>query len=391
MVHKKRIQQSAVARAALIAVLTAAISGQALSAGERPFLPGSARAAGMGNAWVASTAPEDALFFNPAFLATGEERFTAIRLRAAANSDGLGLLFGQDGQDIQNLNGEPIPADVAQRMSKFDAAYGHSGPLFLSYKGEGFGLGLFSSSHGEFVMHDGNAQTVAFQHDFDVGGIAGLAFKINLDREQGQQLLVGANFKYLIRVRHEAADLPLNEAAGLVDPFAFSGDFRIGQALGSDFAVAWKSPNLALGVVVYDWFGTTLSWTAYNGGFEETDAHFADTRINPSLGAGIAWMPDDLFGIPPHILSNVQFAVDVRGEFAKHSSLFKMVHAGFEGVLMHLVTLRMGVNAGHPAGGLGVVLFETLFLDYALSAEERPFFSRHNPLQIHTLSLSVVL
>ena len=366
----------------------------ALSADEHPFLPGSTRAAGMGNTWVANTSPEDALFFNPAFLATEASRFTAIRLRAAANGDGMDLLFGQEGKDIQKWGGHDphageTPVAFTQRMSKFDALYGHSGPLFLAYKGEGFGIGLYSSSHGEFAAQDG--QTVTFKHDFDVGGIAGLAFRINLDREKRQRLMFGANVKYLIRVRHEADALPLTESAGLVQPLAFSGDFRIGQAIGSDLAGVWQSPNLALGLAVYDWFGTTLSWAAYNGGFEGLDKQLADTHINPNLGIGIAWTPDAVFGIPSYILSGVQFALDVRGFFETHDSFFKMLHAGFESVLLRLITLRAGVNAGSLTGGVGIVLFDALYFDYALSTEERPFFSRRDPPQMHTLSFSVVL
>ncbi|MDR2734430.1 MAG: hypothetical protein LBC99_07300 [Spirochaetota bacterium] len=366
-----------------------------LQTSEHPFQPGSARAAGMGNTWIACTAPEDAPFYNPSFLATEEKRFTLFRLLSAASGDGLDLIFGSEGSDIQKWGKNdptalPLPEEFLNRMSAFDAFYGLSAPLFLAYKGEGFGLGLYSSSRGEFISQGTTLPTVDLQHDFDVGGIAGLAFNIKLDSENDHNLKFGANIKYLIRVRHEASNIPLSEAAGLANPFKFSTDFQIGQAIGSDLAITWRSPAFSAGLVWYDWFGTALSWTAYSSDFGEREIVIPDTRINPSLGIGVAYTPVSFFGIPPQIISEVQVALDIRGIFEEQDSFFKMIHAGFESVLFHFITLRLGLNAGYPTGGLGISLLKVFYFDYALVVEERGRFPGQEPLTLHTLSFTIM-
>ncbi len=366
-----------------------------LAARERPFSPGSARAQAMGMTWIACTAPEDAAFFNPAWLASEDERFTIIRLRTGANSDGLALLFGQTGDDIRMFGSDSgagiPPRGFMDTMTGFDAVYETSGPLFLSYKGEGFGIGLYSSSRGGFNAHGTTLPTATLEHDFDIGAIAGLALPITLDEDTGLQLLLGGTIKYLVRIRHIASEVPLTEASRLVDPFAFSGDFRIGQAIGSDLGITWRTPYFSVGVVWYDWFGTTLSWNEYSGDFKTKDTKLEDTHITPMIGAGIAWTPPDLFGLPSWLFSNTQIAIDVRGFLEEEDSFFKMLHIGFESTFLHFATIRLGINAGYPTCGLAFLLFGGLNLEYTLATEERGRLPGQNPLTLHTISVTLML
>lgn len=366
-----------------------------LSSREQPFFPGSVRAQGMGMTWIACPAPEDSAFFNPAWLATEDERATLIRLQGGANPDGLALLLGQTGKEIKNFSSLPAgtlsESDFLDSMSDFKAAYQTSGPLFLSYKGEGFGIGLYSSSRGDFRVRGAVLPTVQLEHDFDIGAIAGLALPITLDRERGLQLLLGGTIKYLVRIRHLADEVPLTKASHLVNPFAFAGDFRIGQAIGSDLGISWRSPHFSVGVVWYNWFGTALSWTEYSGDFKAKDTELEDTHIPPMIGAGVAWTPPHLFRLPSWLFSNTQIAIDVRGFLEEEDSFFKMLHIGFESTFLHFATIRLGINAGYPSCGLGFLLFGTLNLEYALTTEERGRLPGQNPLSLHTLSVTLML
>jgi hypothetical protein len=250
---------------------------------------------------------------------------------------------------------------------------------------------VYSSSRGEFTSLGTILSTVDLRHDFDIGAIAGIAYDLKLNSAHTQGILFGVNLKYLIRIRHEATNIPISEAAGLANPFDFHTDFQIGQAIGSDLAVTWHSPVLKAGVVWYDWFGTTLSWTSYSSAFKALDTRLADTRINPSLGVGIAFTPESFFGVPSQYISGVQLAFDLRGILQEQDSFFKMIHIGFESIFFDFITLRLGLNAGYFTGGLGISLFHVIYFDYALVVEERGRYPGQEPLPLHTLSLTIML
>ncbi len=367
-----------------------------LIAGDSSSVIDSPRILSMGNTYIAVNGGYDSAFFNPAFFAKSDNTFIVQRLTVGLNSDAMILYTGLS-SDIENFTGNPdfsnIPSDLIDDLNNLQANFRITGPLFLSYQGDNFGIMLFNSLNGNVSFTGASLPSTSMNLDFDITVVTGFGITIPIETPKKHSLSAGLNFKYVNRVRFSRQDVPFFKAGTIVNPFSLSSDFLMGQAIGVDIGLAYKNNGFTAGLILTDFFGMTFSWKKYNSRFQEytNSGAIEDTRVSPSLGAGVAYKLKNIFNIDEKIISKISFAFDIRDIFVEENSFFNMLHMGMEFLILQTLTFRFGYNQGYPTLGLAFSILDIIILEYTLYTYESGIMPGQNPITYHFLSSTIKL
>lgn len=371
--------------------LLAAGGGQAA---DRPFQVDAPRSQAMGNTRIATTDSADSPFFNPACFAETGSAFTIARINLGMNGDGAQLYTGVGGNikkysEVRDLS--RIPADLLEKLANFHARYRMTGPAFVAYKGEGYGFGLYSSLRGNVDFSGAILPVGSLNLDMDIGLVTGLGMQIPLEADHRHALLFGVSLKYVNRIRFQTSNVSFHNAGKILFPLDLHSDYLLGQAIGSDIGVIYKLDRLSVGLVWYDWFGTTFSWKKYNSHSIEVQEDVPDTRVAPRVSIGASYRLGTLFGISDEIVSDTILSLDIQDFFLEENSFFKMIHLGMESRILHTFFLRLGLNSGYLTCGLGIRLWGILTLDYTYFAEEGGTMPGQDFIPYHFFSATIRL
>jgi hypothetical protein len=309
----------------------------------------SVRALGMGNAYLTSVSPTDAIFYNPAALAKVHGLNWEV-VNAQVGVNGLDMY-----NDIRDTHDLSQPSDYNRFFGKnvWVGANGRSSFAFPY-----FGFAAYTSNYIDFQLH--NPAYPQFNTDFisDYGFVVAGAIPF------GDQASLGFSAKRINRWGGKK-DIGVGSIAagsnvdGLRDSFQDKG---IGYGMDAAFqytAPTPFSPSLAL---VWQDIGCTT--------FQRTSGTQAPPRIEDNLSIGVGTMMD----LPGLDWSN---SFDVRHITDNSVQFGQKIHLGTE-ISLPLIDLRAGINEGYLTYGAGVNLY-FLKIDAAYYTEERGTYPGQTP------------
>lgn len=362
------------------------------AAAEEPFRYYSARQLAMGGTGAAWANPADAPLQNPAWYALQRSSFTAVRMMTAANGDGWKLFTGLKGDLADASRAWPgtVPdAALLERAGQLDARYTLTGPVFAAYYGNGYGLAVLNNSSGRTTLTGTVEPVCSFSLNSDITAVAGLGIPIPLLHAPGQELLFGINLKYVTRFQYSAQNLSFSQLHTAIDPLDKQIPYRLGQAIGSDFGIIFRSGKITAGMVWQDWFRMTFSWKQYNADDDQLETELPNTQVTGRIHFGFSYLFDTVFGLSRDYFSRTRVSFDLRNILIKQESFFLRLHLGFETTLFHTLTVRTGFNQGYFTGGLAYTLLETVTLEYTYAGEEAGDYPGQQRIGWHAFSVTV--
>ncbi|MFC1770441.1 hypothetical protein ACFLZV_01005 [Candidatus Margulisiibacteriota bacterium] len=354
----------------------------------------------MGNAGVAISNDETALYNNPAGLMNVKGlNIKAPRLRGGFNSSFVDRISelsdmsessGDDNEALQNLK-TLVPMQMVFEFG--------SDPL-LSVVMEGLGFGLFSGGQIISSLKDKITPTLKAEGAVDVVPAVGYATGVEI---LGNECAVGISAKYISRSAMydkisgdevytlNQADL-LKQINDKPDKKGTPDFFNLG-GFGLDLGLLTSIDFLGkgnFGIAVHN-LGAALTGTKRIVDGNDVEIENRDVTntlpVTCVLGLGVeSNLPDYLLG---EFVGDFTMAADYK-IVSPYDSFFKNLHMGIEKKLMGgLVTLRGGLNQGIIVGGLGLDLV-VLHLDYAYFAEELGEEIGVDQIDYHVVQLGVL-
>lgn len=338
-------------RIACAAVLALTLCPQAKATDEIIRMYRSLRSQGMGGTWVTNGDYTDALFGNPArHVDPVEGKFSLIDLTLEANTGFIG-----NADDVTNLKGSGAavissiaPLIGTNQHARVGLFIGGFSPQFFS---DEFGLAagiLFNTQANIFPHFDTNVDTQSY---VDVGPHVGVAHKFLDDA-----LEVGANLHCSYRI---SFDRRINALALLASDQRLSLRTLGAEGLGIDMDLG-----------AYYRIPLEFSWVRFSTGITFSNLLMSTYQLtNPQLVA------KESLNAPPR--NDRTVAVGLRGDFPDvwifknnlaaleftdigslrvKATVGKRVHMGMETQLTSWFLVRVGLNQGYPAGGVGFVL-----------------------------------
>jgi len=371
---------------------------------ERSFVPSpSVRA--MGDAGVALPGPGRPFFYNPAQLPHVSSYFTILGVQAAASPNLKERVdfFNRRVQPAIEANFEwdrealkELYRDVHRRGRRPVRGTGAVVlPSFVySTSGVGIGGGLFAKTSLNYRMQDAGlgVPEVYLLSRTDVMAVLSVGLDLGTIGLPG--LSVGGTAtqsRRFLSFENKPLDaFAPDETALLLQGSAFQVD------VGGLYTPSWWSlpGRLSLGGAVYDLLRNQYDYTfegapgipfldglvaeSAEADAEGTPREVARARrlfqLNPSYRIGLAYRLASL-----SVLDDVGLAIDYQGYGPDQQHILTRLHAGVRAELTDGLTLRSGLSAGYPTGGLGLRL-GAFQIDYAVHA----FEERRVPGQIGT-------
>jgi hypothetical protein len=343
-----------------------AILGCSGAAAQREgFVIHSTRSVGMGGTGVAVYGLENAVFLNPALLASMEG--TEIRffeLQAVVNQNTFKQYdFYSDHRDeFENLD-EMSDAEKNQfynemlKVARDETVLGFQGMAPLSIVHRGFSFGVYERARVDYDLREGASSIPHLQANAVAEGELVVGKAANFGTFFGKSLSFGANVKYLYRaVTVETKTAPAVETIDNVRVYR-------GGAVAFDLGLLLSTDRWAFGASVYDFNYPQIRWSVN----EQPPEGFASPNglIEGSMRLGLAYQPDIEI---PGLLDEFKFALDVQSPMSEEMGFFKKISLGAEARFSGLLRLRTGIHQGYPAAGVGVVL-KLVRIEYAFSGE----------------------
>jgi len=361
---------------------------------QRAFVPSpSVRA--FGDAGVALVGPDRPFFYNPAHLPRVSSFFTVLGVQAAASQN------LRDQIRFFNRRLQPaIDANFNLETEALEALYRDAYrlgrrpmrgtgavvlPSFVySTDGVGVGGGLFAKTSLNYRMDDAGlgVPEVYLLSRTDVMAVLSLGFSLDSVGLPGASVggTVTRGRRFLSFENKPLDAFAPDEAAVLLRGSTWQID------LGGHYTLPWwPGPGeFSVGGAVYDLLDNDYDYAL--GGTPRipfldglvaapesvesgTAAREADRarrrfRLRPSFRVGFAYRLASL-----SVFDNVGLAVDYQGYGHDQQHPLARLHVGARAEVVDGLTLRTGLSAGYPTGGLGIQ-FGAVHLDYAVHAFE---------------------
>ncbi len=329
---------------------------------------------GIGGAGVTSYDDFGMLFMNPAAFALYDDlMLSLIRAGISANLDlynyyDIYNTLSKNGSDFSKLS-----SGQWKNLINSKAEIGATGPLALGFLWQGIGFLVYDQMLvSEVTKQDPGLPYVDFGSYMDIGCIAGFGFKIPVPVFLGKftEIYGGVSVKYINRIKYENPRLSLIEAYDLgISLFDFKKGYLWGQAIGSDAGLLLKNEDLALGLVLRDWFGTQFSWREYSYNFQEINStnNTAPTYWPTQLDVGSSYRFKTIF--PSYFISDLILYFDLDNILDFKEDFFLKTRFGAEISIFKFIKLRGGFYKGYPTAGVGLV-FPGFSINTAYYTEE---------------------
>lgn len=347
-----------------------------------------------GGAGITSYDKYGMLFMNPAAFALYDDLMVSIlRAGVSANYDlynyyNIYNTLSRNGQNFAALS----PAQWNSLVNA-KAELGAVGPLAVGFLWQGVGI-LFYNEMQTSLAAKQDAGLPYFDYDsyLDFTCLAGCGFKIPIPVFLGKftEVYAGISVKYINRIEYQDPRMSLLEAYDTALSFAdFSRGFDWGQAIGSDAGLLLKSEDLALGLVIRDWFGTQFSWREYsfNGQPVDSPTNVPSTYWSPELDAGSSYRIKSV--LPKYLLGDLTFYFDLDNIADFTQDFFLKVRMGAELDAFSFLKLRAGIYEGYPTAGFGLV-FPVITVNFAYYTQELGELPGSEPEQEFILEMDVI-
>ncbi|MBP7096470.1 MAG: hypothetical protein KBC36_10305 [Spirochaetia bacterium] len=349
-----------VAFAALVLAFpfTAPLGAESLA----PFTLPSLRSTATGGLHAAPADDFFAIFDNPAGFAGQEGELSAALLNLHLG----GPVFDMAGLGLGFFAGAPF--DLSTALSGLLDANGRlyavldiGGPVAFGWVGQGLGFGVFDRTTLLLNVAGVSSASAALTQEFLLTG--GYAFRIPLGGTH--YLDLGLQPKGFIRGALDVSGSLPAVAGALADPAALMGSqpFTLSTGIGLDagFIYSWKGAGLAFGFAARDaWSPARMalypSMEAFLAG--SAPASSAIALVEPDLSVDLAWDPRFAFlerlDLSPRFVVGYKDLLGLLDPLPRNPVL--QVGAGFELVILDILSLRAGIADALPNAGFAVDL-----------------------------------
>ncbi len=303
---------------------------------EYPYLYRSPYFLGRGDTGIAVAEDEDAIFYNPAGIATGEGVYKKTVLLDPF------IEFSQSTknviQDVQVPNNDPINI-LKKNLGKVQHI-GLADRIAIVLRKAAFSVFAYSSLSLLFFKDPDAGGFESLKFNSIVGGGATFSLAHTLGEKSG--CYIGVTGKYLKRNQgvFSVNATKIDEATKSTD-----SAFMTGSALGADIGFLYQGTGrtpLSLGLTVQDIGNTSFTPDI------RTDLPKSAWPLKPikqTVNVGMALIPGTK-------LSKLKFLLDVRDIlFNFESDLYKKIHLGAEISVADMVGFMIGFNQGYPSYG----------------------------------------
>ena len=331
---------------------------------EEPFQILSSRSLAMGGTHTAYTSDMDTLFNNPA-------GFYAVEPQGTFAEISLGLrgpVFDITDLVIQTLNGDGdfttiLSSSTTQNLlSGLYAGMSLVGPIYFSYVGNGLGLGIFNST--DITFQESAPATLEATIKEDLFFCGGYAFRLPLPKNSNHTLDIGALLKGGLRGQIQVTESYLNLMnLELSLDTILEGPFTFITSIGLDLGILYTYDELvSVGITAMDIFSPAIKKTYHNLGEMIVDNKEPLTdetgKVPIALNFGVGLTPS--LGPLDQFIS--QFALyldykDILGLWnnqGNYKNPWLRLGIGLELTLLEILSLRVGLNEGLMAAGMGI-------------------------------------
>ncbi len=366
------IMKKKIAVSMLVAIITL-VAGSAANATEMNSFYRGIRPLGMGDAFTTIANDENAVFYNPAGLASVEKGSVEIlnpQIEVGENtmtfySDATGLKSG-DTTSAVNL----MKANVGKHQH-FRAS------VFPNYTRHNFELGVIGQGTLDAEIHSPAYPTMSMDVKIDAGVVLGLAHTFMNDKLQ-----VGGTAKYVQRQRMYK-DFTAAMVADSGTSYDMNQDKKTGGAIGLDLGAIYFLENEAwkprVGMVIQN-----IGDMNFGDMTVSTQTAPIENKIKQSINIGGS-VTKQLAFLNTTVAADLK---DIASNTSDDSDKGKRLHIGVEAKLPKILTVRAGINQGYISYGLGVD-FWLIKLSYAHYKEEVGGYAGQREDARHVVQLSI--
>ncbi|MBN1241603.1 MAG: hypothetical protein JXA15_02725 [Spirochaetales bacterium] len=359
MQHRSTFLRSTLAVAALLAALPAATLGAEELA---PFTLPSLRSTATGGPHVTPADDFFAIFENPAGFAGQEGELSAALL----NLHLAGPVFDMLGLGIGLFQGASFDLSTALSSMLDDdgrlyAVLDLGGPVGFGWVGQGLGFGVFDRTSLVLNVAGVSAASAALTQEFLLSG--GYAFRLPLGGTHTLDL--GLQLKGFLRGSVDVSGSLSAVAAVLGDPATLLGAHPVmlasGVGIDAGLIYSWNAAGLAFGLAARDAWSPArvaeyVSLDDFMGGAAPAGTSVA--LVEPDLSVDLVWDPRLAFlerlDLAPRLVLGYKDLLDLFAAIPRNPIL--QIGAGFELVILDILSLRAGIADALPNLGLAVDL-----------------------------------
>ncbi|HOX33449.1 MAG TPA: hypothetical protein PLB91_14055 [Spirochaetales bacterium] len=335
------------------------------------FAPESARSLARGGYHAASGGDLEALFSNPAGLATAPRQIEFAK---------LGFRLSGPVFDIANAmqSGDDLMTSVTDVLAKHDyrinAGLDLAGPLYFAYSGEGLAFGLFSRTKAGLNASSISTVGLSVREDLLLAG----AYAFRLDLGGGHALDLGFGAKGFVRGEMAITEslVSIQDILGDLGSLYSDTPFFLTTGVGVDLGLRWSWESLAAGLVCRDAFSPAVltEYASASGFFSDPSAAKVESGyalVDPDLAVGFSWHPA-LGRLARYVDDFILFLdyADILGLFEPiPRNAVLNLRLGAEARVLDILSLRLGMNEALLAAGVGLDL-SVVQVEMAVFGEE---------------------
>ncbi len=357
---QRRILHASLAAAAFLSIflVQAPLGAEELA----PFSLPSLRSTATGGLHAAPADDFFAIFDNPAGFAgqQGELSAALVNLRLA------GPVFDMTGLGIGFFAGAPFDltgalSSLLDENGRLYAVLDLGGPVGFGWVGQGLGFGVFDRTTLLLNVAGVSAASASLSQEFLLTG--GYAFRVPLGGTH--YLDLGLQPKGFIRGSVDVSGSLTAVADALADPAALMGGqpFSLATGIGLDagFIYSWEGAGFAFGFAARDaWSPARValypSLEAFMAGSAPASSSMA--LVEADLSVDLAWDPRfallERLDLSPRFVVGYKDLLDLLDPVPRNPVL--QVGAGFELVILDILSLRAGIADALPNAGFAVDL-----------------------------------
>ncbi len=355
----------------------------------------SPRTLGMGGAFTAVSNNPDSVFYNPSGYGYADTKdFFLLDTTFRFNFDTLQLIqkVAESGQDFETLLNDQ---EFVNSIIGSNLGMGFTGPLFLGWVGNNFGIALYDNANVSAEIKKGTLlPKLEADITIEAGTIIGYSFNI------GNRLFLGANAKFFKRVwsHYEGGLLEFYNSISGGDISSLDLDYNSGNGISFDFSATYRMGNMNFAFVWKDIYSNVSYYSTKNP--EELitapeNITMQNAKIDDSMVFG--WSMD-LGNVIPALFYDVTLAADIQGvdnwiheRFVekKKNTLWTKLYMGFSAKSLGILTIRGGLMQGYPTFGLGIDL-AILQMNFAYYTVERSSIPGFNPESSILVNFSMI-